>query len=451
MLEKMFGCALITKLRSILLMEADFNAANKIVFGQGMLDHARNHDLIPEEICSKRNHLAEDGTLTKVIFYDIVRQSQRPVGIAAVDADNCYDRIAHPIASMVFQAMGVPINATVLMLTTIQDMKFFLQTGFGDSTAFAGATGEVKMQGLCQGNGAAPAGWLTTNITMIRAHKRKDQGVHLINPITDGHLHFVGTIYVDETDLEHFDMCTVETVEDTHANFQESIRNWGHLLIRTVGALKPIKCCYQLISFSWKADGSWSYENNHVNPEYSITVPLEDRSSAEIEHLDIDIPTKTLGSMTAPTGSNAGALAQVKENAEGWLAKASGAKLHKRNVWFLLDKQFWPKVLYGISTISAPFKDLDKCLIRTYYNLLPRSGVRKLIRRELRQMDRGFYGVGFPHPGIECLAGQVTKLLSHYGSTSGLGEHMQMSMEFLVIEAGISLQPLLEQYGQYSA
>jgi hypothetical protein len=72
MLEKMFSCALITKLRSILLMEADFNAASKIVFGQRMLDHARNHNLIPEEIYSKRNCLAEDGTLTKVIFYDIV-------------------------------------------------------------------------------------------------------------------------------------------------------------------------------------------------------------------------------------------------------------------------------------------------------------------------------------------------------------------------------------------
>jgi hypothetical protein len=87
--------------------------------------------------------------------------------------------------------------------------------------------------------------------------------------------------------------------------------------------------------------------------------------------------------MTAPTGSNAGALAQMKENAKGWLVKASEAKLHKRNVWFLLDKQFWPKVAYGTSTISAPFKDLNECLMRTYYNLLPRSGVRKSIRREL--------------------------------------------------------------------
>ena len=34
MLEKMFDCALITKLQSILLMEADFNATNKIIYGQ---------------------------------------------------------------------------------------------------------------------------------------------------------------------------------------------------------------------------------------------------------------------------------------------------------------------------------------------------------------------------------------------------------------------------------
>jgi hypothetical protein len=35
MLEKMFGCALITKLRSILLMEADFNAPNKSFMDSG--------------------------------------------------------------------------------------------------------------------------------------------------------------------------------------------------------------------------------------------------------------------------------------------------------------------------------------------------------------------------------------------------------------------------------
>jgi hypothetical protein len=57
MLEKMFGCTLITKLQSISLMEADFNATNKIEFGICMLENVRKYKLMPEEVFSERNHL----------------------------------------------------------------------------------------------------------------------------------------------------------------------------------------------------------------------------------------------------------------------------------------------------------------------------------------------------------------------------------------------------------
>ncbi len=53
MLEKVFCCALITKLWSIILMEADFNATNKILYGQWMLEVVRKYKLMPEEIYSK--------------------------------------------------------------------------------------------------------------------------------------------------------------------------------------------------------------------------------------------------------------------------------------------------------------------------------------------------------------------------------------------------------------
>ena len=90
-----------------------------------------------EEVFSEHNKTADDGTLTKVLTYDIIRQTRRSAGIASVDADNCYDQIAHAIASLVFQAFGIPLSAIESMLTTIQEIKFFLRTGFGDSTDFA--------------------------------------------------------------------------------------------------------------------------------------------------------------------------------------------------------------------------------------------------------------------------------------------------------------------------
>jgi hypothetical protein len=103
-------------------MEADFNAANKTIFGVWMLPNACKYQLMPEEIFSKRNRLANNGTLSKVIFYDITRQLCRPMGLALVDAKNCYDRICHPMASMVFQSFGVPKGPIRTMLKTLQDL-----------------------------------------------------------------------------------------------------------------------------------------------------------------------------------------------------------------------------------------------------------------------------------------------------------------------------------------
>ncbi len=91
MLQKMFGCSLITKLCSILLMEADFNGTNKQIYGVRKLANARKHNLMPEEIFSEQNRMADDGTLAKVIAFDIVRQTRRSAGVASVDADNCYE------------------------------------------------------------------------------------------------------------------------------------------------------------------------------------------------------------------------------------------------------------------------------------------------------------------------------------------------------------------------
>ncbi len=171
-----------------------------------------------------------------------------------VDADNCYDRIAHPIASLAFQAFGVPKPAIDSMLTTIQDMKFYLRTGYGDSEGYAGGArpGEIdpiKTQGMCQGNGASPAAWTVVAITIINAHKRKQHGTHFIAPISKAAGHLVGNVSVNDTDLIHLNMRETETEKLAHDRFQTSIHNWGKLLLATGGALKPAKCSHYSISF----------------------------------------------------------------------------------------------------------------------------------------------------------------------------------------------------------
>jgi hypothetical protein len=154
-------------------MEADFNATNKIVYGDRMMENARKHNLMPKETFSEKNRMADNGTLCKTLFYDITRQARVPAAIPSIDASNCCDRIAHAIASLVFQAFGVPTTAIETMLGAIKNMKFYLRTGFGDSKSFAGGGISVKTQGLTQGNGASPAGWAVISICIIGVHGKK--------------------------------------------------------------------------------------------------------------------------------------------------------------------------------------------------------------------------------------------------------------------------------------
>jgi hypothetical protein len=85
--------------------------------------------------------------------------------------------------------------------------------------------------------------------------------------------------------------------------------------------------------------------------------------------------------MTCPAGNSTGAIMLMKEKAQKWIDKAKGEKLHKRNVWFLLDKQFWLGVSFGISSIAAPYAELEQCMMHTYYNLLPICGIRQSVNR----------------------------------------------------------------------
>jgi hypothetical protein len=128
--------------------------------------------------------MVDDGGLAKTLSYDIVRQTRSLAAIASVDASNCYDRIAHAMASLIFQSFGVEDSAVAAILEMIQETKFFLRTAYGYSKVFAGSSIKIKTQGLGQGNGASPAGWCTISIMILRAHGAKGHSAQFIAPMS---------------------------------------------------------------------------------------------------------------------------------------------------------------------------------------------------------------------------------------------------------------------------
>jgi hypothetical protein len=220
MLEKMFRVCLVSKLRVILLMEADFNAMNKEVYEVRMLKEARKYKLIPEEIFSEKNCMADNSGLAKTLFYNIVQQTRSSAAIASVDASNCYDRIAHAMASLIFQSLGDKATTVAAMLETIQEMKYFLRTAYRDSKDFARSSIEIKTQGLGQGNGASPAGWRVISIMILRAQGAKGHGAQFIAPMFQVRWSLSAILYVNDMDLLHLNMEGDELVQEVHLALQ---------------------------------------------------------------------------------------------------------------------------------------------------------------------------------------------------------------------------------------
>ena len=60
MIKKVAGVALVTKLRVILLMDTGFNYHNRLIFGSRIMNLARQHNIVLEEIFREKEKTAED-------------------------------------------------------------------------------------------------------------------------------------------------------------------------------------------------------------------------------------------------------------------------------------------------------------------------------------------------------------------------------------------------------
>jgi hypothetical protein len=254
---------------------------------------------------------------------------------------------------------------------------------------------------------------------------------------------------VDDTDLLHVNLEEDELVATVHESIQASVVNWGNLLIATGGALQPAKCFYSIISFEW-INGEWSYRDNSTIDDFGMFVPLPGGATAAIGHRPVTHSEKTLGAMTSPDGDSSGAIALMQEKAQQWIDSIRNGHLHRRNVWFSLGVQFWPRVGYSLCTSTATYDELETALQKQYYQILPLGGIIRTAPLDSRMVDAGFFCPGLPHPGVEALIAMTNKLLMHFGCRSALGDFMQTSYGYMTLELGVSFQPFQASYSRFA-
>ena len=120
MLEKKPNEHLVSKLRAILLLEANFNAANKIIFNTLIIPIIEKKSEIPREIIGRRkSQSAIQIAINKKLLADIANQSRLPYAIVSVDISNYFDRVAHLISALSYSHFGLPEHYIEAFFTTI--------------------------------------------------------------------------------------------------------------------------------------------------------------------------------------------------------------------------------------------------------------------------------------------------------------------------------------------
>ena len=118
-------------MRAICLLEANYNWLNKLAFAKQMMKRAREEGIIPLEQISKVEIQVVEGILATGIFSDITRILHVTEKVESVSLSNCYDTVAHPVASIVVQSFKVQATVVAIMLSILQTMNFYFCTAFG--------------------------------------------------------------------------------------------------------------------------------------------------------------------------------------------------------------------------------------------------------------------------------------------------------------------------------
>ena len=320
MIEKKGKGVAVENLRTINLMESDFNFNNKIM-GRAVGECAERNQLLPkEQYGSRKEHQARHHGLNKRLTYDLAHFQRRPMIVCSNDAKSCYDCIIHSIASMAMQRLGIPIQPIQCMIVTIQEMEHYIRTGFGDSdNTMSGTNNESgPFQGILQGNGSGPVLWLAVSTPLINMMRTKGHGLKYRSPLSLEEDEFIGFAFVDDTDLVQGNLKMAQLdIQNIFVQAQESINCWEGGLKATGGAIRPDKSFAYPISFAFKPSGEYQFEKVE-DMEQHLTVKNHNGVEEELDLIDPHIGKETLGMFLAPDGSMKDQIRAMKKKVTKW-------------------------------------------------------------------------------------------------------------------------------------
>ena len=133
-LRKETGNLDLKKLRTIGLLEADFNFMCKYM-GKWAMSKANDFkQLADEQWGSRKGHQCIGLALSKRLQVDIAAFEKSALVLCSQDAMQCFDRISHAALAIGLKRQNLPPTAIEALIKTIEAMVHKVRTVFGESS-----------------------------------------------------------------------------------------------------------------------------------------------------------------------------------------------------------------------------------------------------------------------------------------------------------------------------
>ena len=423
------------ELRTIVLLEADYNQCMKLIFGKRMM---RNCEFSPDYPASqygtKRGCKAIEAVRLKRMTLDIIRLKRQPATIITTDLHSCYDRIVHSVASLSAQKNGVQPEPIHALIDSLQNSSSSVRTAYGDSTRTHESTPETPYHGTGQGSGASPAVWFVITIVLIEALLHERVGTFITMAISLNLIRFPAILFVDDTDFIITGPSEYETATSILSESQRTLLLWSALLHATGGSLRPEKCRWSLIDFKWTS-GKPSYKSQRDCPG-SLVAYSSDRRLELVKRLDPSQSVEILGVYMNAIGTDDKEYTRSIEKIEDWDKKITDGTIYKKAVYTALHSTIYRNVTYRLpATQFSPYR-CTQMNFKLHRHVLSKMGVNNKIGNSYRYAPLSVNGLGLMDVRLEQIICHLQELVSHVGRHTLNGLATQAEIELCQLHVG---------------
>ena len=426
----------IDTLRSIILSEADWNAAGRIYVTRKMMGQAEKLGLLPEEhLGGRKGRKSIDGAITKQLYLDNVRSTKTPTVILSTDAANCYDRMVHKYIAMMCAKWGLEKQVLKALLQPLQEAKHFTRTSYGDSsTCFTGK----NFQGAGQGNTGAAPYWTCVSTSMIEIMKDAGFDATQITPFSRKNIILSLIAFVDDAEL--FLTTTSNNIDELIKKAQSALEKWKNVLLATGGAMRSQKCAWLLLQHTSKP----------THEEQQLLLKDDDGIVREINRYNSDEPREYLGVTQTASNNDDHQLQVINNNVQKWNDLISKSKLPSFLNLQALMNRIHKKILYPLPATNLTHEQLQEVSDVLYRTSLPKCGIIRKFPIRFRTIPDYYFGLGLPDLYLEMQISKIKEFLRHCMTQSVLGQQIQMCLETMQMEAGVKKLILNYNYKLYS-